>query len=383
MEQGHGEGVLHVVGHRLLHGRHRAAFARHLVDALGGGLLHFRVKHVGGDDQATGTAAGNAVEIDAVGAGELARVGGGVDVFGPRRRRGARRHGRHMGLRLLGTGRHRLGLFGRFLGLGLRRRGAGGVDDLVGAVHQIADGLAHRHGGILGHQRPGQVALAEHFHVHDRLVGLHLRDHVAALDLVTDGLLPAHQYPFGHGVGELGHLDDVGIGRSLGFAATARRGRLGCRRRGRFGFRLAGRTHRYTTARRMIGIGRQHLLGRGHQIGDGLAHRHGAVHRRQGTGEIALAEHLHVHDGLVGLHLGDHVTALDLVADVLLPAHHDPFGHGIGELGHLDGVRFRHVQFLVFGVGRASARPGMPTGRPSIRHVGLKPDLLVATVPSP
>ncbi len=137
---------------------------------------------------------------------------------------------------------------------------------------------------------------------------------------------------------------------------------FGRRRRG-WGFDggLTGRSLRLLLA--------VHLFRAFHQISQGLAHRHRAVYGRTRPRQVAFAEDLHVHDRLVRLHGGDHVTPLDLVTDGFLPAHDHAFGHGVRELGHLDHVGLGHV--LVAGIiddgGTGSARRMSPP--PEIHRV--------------
>jgi len=93
---------------------------------------------------------------------------------------------------------------------------------------------------------------------------------------------------------------------------------------------------------RRIGLAVIHLVLAVDQVADGMRNRDHGVDGRNRTGQVAVAEDFHIHDGLVGFHGGDDIAARHLVADLLFPAHHDTFSHGVGELGHLDYVGFRH-----------------------------------------
>ena len=204
-EQRHGKRIFHVVGHGFFHRGHRAAFTRHLENTLGRGFLHIAVQHIGGDDHAIRPRAGDTVQINPVGAGQLPRIGGGRFIFWPGRRGRPMRHRRNMGFRFGGAGGNR---FCFRLTVVFTRAAAGGffaIQYLLRLGNQIGNRLPHRHGGINFSHRPGQIAFTEHFHIHDGFISFHLRDHIATLNLVTDFFFPAHHHAFFHGVGKLGH----------------------------------------------------------------------------------------------------------------------------------------------------------------------------------
>src|SRR5690606_6722827 len=152
-------------------------------------------------------------------------------------------------------------------------------------------------------------------------------DDGTAFDLVPELLLPTDQHAFVHGVGELGHAD--GVERALGRLSPRGLGgpgagvaRIRARRAALLIFRLVTdvrrlapgmaiimRLRRYwrrgiPVIARIDGVGRGLLAYIGRildQGGQRLADGDGAADLGQRTGQIALAEHLYVHDGLVGL----------------------------------------------------------------------------------
>ncbi len=93
-----------------------------------------------------------------------------------------------------GSGEDSLGLTRRRLGL-LRLGRRGGrrlplLHHLLGGGDQVGDGVAHGHHAVNGGQRPRQIALAEHLHVHDRLVGLDRGHDIAPLESCPRGSSP-------------------------------------------------------------------------------------------------------------------------------------------------------------------------------------------------
>src|SRR6185295_11539774 len=101
------------------------------------------------------------------------------------------RRGRRRGRR----GRGRLG-----------RRG-GDARDVVGRIGDDADQVSHRHLPALAHDDLAQHAGPEGLDLHVGLVGLDLRDHVAALDRVALLLQPLDDLAGLHRVRQLGHQD--------------------------------------------------------------------------------------------------------------------------------------------------------------------------------
>ena len=86
--------------------------------------------------------------------------------------------------------------------------------------------------------------------------------------------------------------------------------------------------------------------------GHGMTNFDGAADIRHGAGQETFMEHFDIHDGLVGFHRGDDVAALNGVADIFFPSHHNAFGHGVGELRHDDGntgVMRNHFRRGFFG----------------------------------
>ena len=107
-----------------------------------------------------------------------------------------------------------------------------------------------------------------------------------------------------------------------------------------------------------------------HQVADRMGDRHHGIHRGQRSGQVAVAEHLDVHDGLVGLDRGDDVAALDRVADVLFPADNDTFRHGVGQLGHLDYVGFSHGVSPFQTISEPQSAQKINNSRDAVRSTG-------------
>ena len=202
----HGNRGRHGARDRLFHRFHRPAVAGH------GHLERCRrALHVGGRDHATRAGPAEAVDLGPQLRGQPARQRRGLVDLRARRRCGT------------GGGRHtscRCGCRGRLCRRRCRLSGSRGGFRRAGIdvgfrFHQVADRMRHRHHGIHRGQRSGQITVAEHLDIHDRLVGLDRGDDVAALDLVADVLFPADNDTFGHGVGQLGHFDYIGFSHAV------------------------------------------------------------------------------------------------------------------------------------------------------------------------
>ncbi len=142
--------------------------------------------------------------------------------------------------------------------------------------------------------------------------------------------------------------DRAGEGAGLEAAPRGPRGggrrgdgsRRPSRRRGGRGSRRWGsrRSGRRRTGRRRGGLGQQRrdVLARVRDHADERADRSLAPGRHEDLAQDARAEGLHLHVGLVGLDLGEHVTHLDRVALRLVPLDDRALLHGGGELGEDD-----------------------------------------------
>ena len=275
-----------------------------------------RALHIGGDDHAFRSAAGDAAHIDTQLPGEFARIGRGFAA----RDTGYGFSGtqcRYRGRCGFGCGGGRRALHCRRFVMHLRYFVFGGDDD--GGVHHFArlvDDEGHgvadfHHAADIGH-RAGQKTFVKDFDIHDGFVGFDRGHDVAALDHAAHFFFPRHHYAFGHGIGELRH--DHSDSRVM---------------RNHLGRCLLGDDFIFRNGEIARCIG---------NVAQGGADRHGAADFGQRPRQITGLEHFHIHDGFVGFDRGHDIATFDAVAGLLFPRHHDPFGHGVGELRHGDDV---------------------------------------------
>ena len=279
-------------GDRLAHHRERAHLRRAsspgrraLRGGRGGDAARREALEVARDDAAVGPRAGDAVEVEAALARELADVGRRLDApaWSPGSGRGRSGAATAQG-RAAASGAGAAGACGGGSEPG-RQAGAGAgsgarpprrtAEMSSPGSPTIGDGLAELHHGAGGGEDLEQRALVEGAELHRRLVGLDLGEEVVDGDGVALLLVPRADLALLHGRGELRHLEDLrhvarpslqrlaGRGprrtfsRMRGGVAGSRTARASrCRASGRRAWSRAGRARR-ARRRRGAGCGRR------------------------------------------------------------------------------------------------------------------------------